>query len=159
MRDYPINWAPGIVIWCAGILGVPLFFALLFCLRGLRAMRWQKEWARRQALVPALATVESHERVTAAGDFLLVLSVELKADAYRTVPERARFRGLARLTDALVDQAEVGELGVRFDPSRPADIVVDSEDPELERRAFLERGTPPWKRLDGAPVTTDGAPR
>ena len=133
MRDYPINWAPGLVIWCAGILGVPLFVALLFGLRGLRAMRWQKEWARRQALVPALATVESHER--------------------------ARFRGLVRHTDALVDQAEVGELGVRFDPSRPADIVVDSEDPELERRAFLERGTPPWKRLDGAPVTTDGAPR
>jgi hypothetical protein len=39
------------------------------------------------------------------------------------------------------DQAEVGELGVRFDPRQVSAgyVVVDSEDPSLERRSLLER--------------------
>ncbi len=148
MREYPVNWIPGIVLWCGALIGVPLLVAAFFGLRAMRSARWRRERAGRQLLERARASVESCERVTSVGDFQLVLSFELKADAYRVAVERARFRGLARLSAAIVEQAKAGEVVIRFDPANPTRIFVELDDPELERRAFLERGIPQWKRVE-----------
>jgi len=145
-------------VWIVSVVGFAALFVFAIVYfkleKALRAASWQREQQRRAGWPKHVAIVESCDRVTDMGDFLLELTVASRsevAEDYRVTSGPVRVRGMARLSAPAVKYMETNQaLPVRL--SLPELIVdlgeIDGANAEaIQRDVYLARGTPKWTKV------------
>jgi hypothetical protein len=143
-------------VWVVGIIGLGLALLAVVVHKVWRALSWPAEQRRRQAWPKSVARVVDATRLTSDGDYLLTLEVADTAPTatYRSMPARARLRGVARVpAPAVAWMDDSGEIPVRMLlPGLVIDLhaIMGEQADAFDRDAYRRRGTPTWKAVSSA---------